>query len=51
MFSDKLFESNYRLFASAKPDIAKVDLDNAKAIRDADFKKLKAGERWPLTSH
>ena len=48
MFSDKLFETNYKLFANAKPEIKNINVVDAKAIRDADYKNLKAGQRWPL---
>ena len=38
MFSDKLFETNYKLFANAKPEIKNINVVDAKAIRDADYK-------------
>lgn len=46
MFSDTLFEKNYTLFSAAKPDIKKVNIEEAKNIRDADYKRLKKGDRW-----
>ena len=46
MFSDTLFERNYRLFTAAKPDIKDVDIEEAREIRDKDYKSLQDGKRW-----